>query len=209
MTNLLTAGQVYALARGAGFTASEAVTMTVIAQYESGWNADNYNGNSATGDKSYGLWQINMLGNLGPERRKAFGITANEELFNPAVNARAARIIYKWQGYKAWSVYNHKTTHPTWNATRLKVEQAARRPGLDIPAIETDSGTPPSPTSPAVQPEGPEAGSSGGGIVGAIAGWVGKYVLLAVLFLAGGVLLLTGFATLPQVRSQIGGLAHA
>jgi hypothetical protein len=50
-----------------------------------------------------------MLGNLGPERRKAFGIKDNNALFDPRTNARAARTVYGWQGFNAWSVYNHGT----------------------------------------------------------------------------------------------------
>lgn len=46
-----------------------------------------------------------MIGQMGPERRKAIGIPTNEQLFDPATNARAARLIYRQQGYAAWSVY--------------------------------------------------------------------------------------------------------
>ena len=52
-------------------------------------------------DDSYGLWQINMRGDMGPERRREFGISRNAELFDPAVNARAAAKILNSQGLKA------------------------------------------------------------------------------------------------------------
>jgi hypothetical protein len=58
-------------------------------------------------DNSYGLWQINMLGDMGPARRKAIGISRNEELYDPAVNARAAAMILRQQGLKAWSTYTN------------------------------------------------------------------------------------------------------
>jgi TP901 family phage tail tape measure protein/lambda family phage tail tape measure protein len=93
------------LARAAGFSPQEAIVMAAIAQAESSGNARAFNGNAATGDKSYGLWQINMLGGMGPERRQSFGIRNNDQLFDPVTNAMAARRVYQSQGYKAWSVY--------------------------------------------------------------------------------------------------------
>lgn len=97
--------QAFELAKNAGFSDEEAKTMAAIAVAESGLNASAFNGNASTGDKSYGLWQINMLGRLGPERRAQLGIQSDEQLFDPATNARAAFQIYKQQGFEAWSVY--------------------------------------------------------------------------------------------------------
>lgn len=103
----LTGRSVYNLAKGAGFSSSEADIMTQIAAKESNWNTSAFNGNANTGDESYGLWQINMLGDLGPARRKALGLSKNADLFDPTTNARAARYIFKGQGYRAWSVYKN------------------------------------------------------------------------------------------------------
>jgi hypothetical protein len=52
-----------------------------------------HNENSNTGDNSYGLFQINMIGSLGPARREQFGLKDNEDLFNPLTNAAIAYII--------------------------------------------------------------------------------------------------------------------
>lgn len=104
---VLTAQQVYAAARGAGATHDEAVILTAIARHESGFRTDAFNGNSRTGDESYGIWQINMLGKMGPERRKTFGIADNKALFDPRVNAKAALAILRSQGWNAWSVYKN------------------------------------------------------------------------------------------------------
>jgi hypothetical protein len=49
-----------------------------------------HNQNSNTGDNSYGLFQINMIGSLGPARREQFGLASNEDLFNPLTNAAIA-----------------------------------------------------------------------------------------------------------------------
>jgi hypothetical protein len=82
----LTADQIYAYAIGAGFPPQTAVTMTAIALRESSGQTDAYNGTPP--DDSYGLWQINMIGNLGPARRAQFGISDNSELFDPGVKCR-------------------------------------------------------------------------------------------------------------------------
>ncbi len=100
---------IYQLARQAGFSNDQAVTMTAIAMAESGGNPNAHNPNASTGDNSYGLWQINMLGNMGPQRRQAFGISSNEALFDPQTNARAARQVFESQGFNAWSVYKSGT----------------------------------------------------------------------------------------------------
>lgn len=95
------------LAKEAGFNDQEARIMAAIAASESGGNPTAHNPDASTGDNSYGLWQINMLGKMGPERRDKFGIQNDEELFDPKVNAKAAYIIYKEQGFNAWSDYKN------------------------------------------------------------------------------------------------------
>ena len=92
-------------ARQAGFTPKNAPIMAAIGLAESGGRARAHNPNASTGDNSYGLMQINMLGAMGPERRAAFGIQSNEELFDPLTNMKAAKKIFDSQGLGAWSVY--------------------------------------------------------------------------------------------------------
>jgi hypothetical protein len=90
----------------AGFRGKDLVTAVGIAQRESKFNINAHNPDGSTNDDSYGLMQINMLGNLGPWRRKKFGIGSNEELFDPATNARAA--------YWLWKEGNGGTTKKTF-----------------------------------------------------------------------------------------------
>jgi hypothetical protein len=97
-------GELYNLAKNAGFNDQESKTMAAIAMAESSGNPKAHN--KVGRDNSYGLWQINMLGKMGPERRKQFGIESDEDLFDPKKNAEAAFKIYKQQGFKAWSVYS-------------------------------------------------------------------------------------------------------
>ena len=66
-----------------------------------------HNQNSKTGDNSYGLFQINMIGNLGPARLEQFGLSNNEQLFDPLTNARIAYIIS--EGGNNWSPWNGMT----------------------------------------------------------------------------------------------------
>lgn len=67
-----------------------------------------HNKNSRTGDNSYGLFQINMIGSLGPARLKEFGLKNNNELFDPYTNAK---IAFKMSnGGKDWSAWHGITS---------------------------------------------------------------------------------------------------
>jgi hypothetical protein len=61
-----------------------------VVMRESRGNSNSHNKTSSTGDNSYGLFQINMLGYLGEDRREKFGIKSNAELLDPVTNAQAA-----------------------------------------------------------------------------------------------------------------------
>jgi hypothetical protein len=100
-----------ALAEQAGFTKEQSHVMAQIVKGESGNNPRAFNGNASTGDESYGLAQINMLGKMGPERRALFGISSNEQLFDPLTNLRAAYKIYMGAGggdigWRQWSAFS-------------------------------------------------------------------------------------------------------
>ncbi len=116
---------VYALARNAGFNRDDAAMMLAIAYPESALNPGVLNDTRSTGDLSYGIWQINMLGRLGPPRLKEFGIKANAELLDPYVNARAAWLVsLKGKTFTPWSTYkrgSHKPFVARAKATAEKV----------------------------------------------------------------------------------------
>lgn len=84
---------------------SEIVTAIAVAWAESGGESTAHN--STPPDDSYGLWQINMFGGLGPARRAKLGLGSNTELFDPSVNARAAHQIWSDAGGKfaPWSTF--------------------------------------------------------------------------------------------------------
>jgi hypothetical protein len=62
-----------------------------------------FNGNRSTGDNSYGLFQINMLGSMGKDRRDKFNLDSNDDLFDPVKNAQIA--YHMSNGGKDWSAW--------------------------------------------------------------------------------------------------------
>jgi len=89
----------------AGFKGDALKTAWAIAKRESSGRPDAYNPNRSTGDDSYGLFQINMLGSLGPSRRKSYGLKSNEDLLNPETNARVAYAMSKGgKDFGAWGI---------------------------------------------------------------------------------------------------------
>lgn len=89
----------------AGFKGEGLRTAYGIASRESGGRPEAFNPDVSTGDRSYGLFQINMLGNLGPARRQQFGLKKDEELLDPIVNAKAAyRMSKGGKDFGAWGI---------------------------------------------------------------------------------------------------------
>lgn len=91
-----------------GLTPEKAITMAAVALGESGGRPGAHNPNRSTGDNSYGLWQINMIDELGPERARALGIKDYNQLKDPNINARAMKMILNSQGLNAWSVHRNR-----------------------------------------------------------------------------------------------------
>lgn len=56
----------------------------------------------STGDWSLGLLQINTLGSLLEARQAACGISAREELLDPATNLRCGLALYNVSGFGPW-----------------------------------------------------------------------------------------------------------
>ena len=84
-----------------GFEGKDLVVAWAIAKKESNGRPLAFNGNHKTGDSSYGMFQINMIDNLGPDRRNKFDLDSNAELFNPVKNAEIA--YYMSRGGEDWS----------------------------------------------------------------------------------------------------------
>ena len=90
-----------------GFADELIPLMTAIALAESSGLPYAHNRNQFTGDDSYGLFQINMIDEIGVERRKLLGLNNNDDLFNPRKNFEAAKFIFDQQGLRAWGAYRN------------------------------------------------------------------------------------------------------
>ena len=93
------------LLKAVGFTGKGLKTAWAVAKAESNGRPFAFNGNAKTGDSSYGVFQINMIGNLGPDRRDKFNLDANAELFSPVKNAEIA--FHMTKGGEDWSAWKH------------------------------------------------------------------------------------------------------
>lgn len=91
-----------------GFEGSDLKEAWAIAKKESNGRPLAYNGNTKTGDNSYGVFQINMIGNLGPERLEKFNLQNKKELFNPVTNAEIA--FHMSRGGEDWSSWKGLTS---------------------------------------------------------------------------------------------------
>ena len=126
--------QLVDILRGAGFKGDALRTAYAIAMAESGGNPRGLN--DTRPDLSYGLFQVNMIDRLGPSRRQQFGLSSNEDLYDPATNARAAYAISGGgTNWKPWTTY-------TSGAYRKYLDgQQAAAVSQDQPAADAGRGT--------------------------------------------------------------------
>ncbi|PRY44561.1 type VII secretion target [Umezawaea tangerina] len=114
-------------AQDAGFRGQDLTIAVAVALAESGGDPRAHN--ATPPDDSYGLWQVNMLGAMGPERRRELGLRSDSELFDPAENAKAAnRISGDGRSWTPWSTYTSGAYKKHLEAARRGVE-AMRRKG--------------------------------------------------------------------------------
>jgi hypothetical protein len=108
----LTDRQLVELLKAVGFDGKGLRMAWAVAKAESNGRPFAFNGNIKTGDSSYGIFQINMIGSLGPDRRNKFDLGLNAELFSPVKNAQ---IVYhmtkKGTDWSSWSSYKKGATH--------------------------------------------------------------------------------------------------
>jgi hypothetical protein len=134
----LTPLQLYAIMRKAGFPStlfvspgvSVAVCMVAIALRESAGVPTAFNGNTKTGDRSYGLLQINMLDRFVSHFlvSKIPAVATDERaLLDPDVNAEAGFLLYGGRVSNlnlAWYI-NHGDDYTTRYQSHLPAAQAA------------------------------------------------------------------------------------
>jgi hypothetical protein len=88
-----------------GFEGTALKQAWAIAMKESTGRPTSHNGNANTGDNSYGLFQINMIGGLGEDRRNKFDLKQNSDLWNPVRNAEIAHHMSNGgKDFGAWGI---------------------------------------------------------------------------------------------------------
>ena len=87
-----------------GFRGKKLKEAWAVAMKESTGRPRSHNDNPDTGDNSHGLFQINMIGSLGPARLKQYKLDSYKDLFNPLTNAKIA--FQMSDGGKNWSGWN-------------------------------------------------------------------------------------------------------
>jgi len=106
-SEMLTDNELVLLLKTVGFEGQALRTAWAIAKRESNGRPMAYNGNRKTGDSSYGIFQINMLGNLGIDRKEKFDLKSNVLLFDPVINAEIT--YHMTNGGKNWSAWKGLT----------------------------------------------------------------------------------------------------
>lgn len=151
----LSPSQIARYAAQAGFSGNALINAVAVALGESSGNPRAHNDKPP--DNSYGLWQINMLGDLGPARRRAFGLSANSQLFDPATNARAAfSIAGGGKNFGPWSVY----TSGKYQNYLAQAQQAVATLGAGVGDRATTSTSSPGGASSSSIPSGGGGGGS-------------------------------------------------
>ena len=100
----LTDKELKELLSAVGFEGKALKMAWAIAKSESNARPMAYNGNRNTGDSSYGIFQINMLGELGIDRKEKFELRSNILLFDPVINSEIT--YYMTKGGTDWSSWS-------------------------------------------------------------------------------------------------------
>jgi hypothetical protein len=87
---VLTDAELVELLQAVGFEGKALKLAWATVMKESRGHPTSHNKTASTGDNSYGLFQINMIGSLGSDRRAKFGINSDAALLDPVTNAKAA-----------------------------------------------------------------------------------------------------------------------
>lgn len=108
-TKRLAPTDLVALLKSVGFKGQALKTAWAVAMRESHGNPFSHNQNRATGDNSYGLFQVNMIDSLGVDRREQYGLKTNTALFDPVTNAS---VVFKMTNgginWGSWGIGAHR-----------------------------------------------------------------------------------------------------
>jgi hypothetical protein len=125
-----------ALLTATGFKGQSLKYAWAVAMKESHGNALDYNGNVRTGDNSYGLFQINMLGSMGANRRTYYGLAYNAQLLNPVTNAQIAyQMSNQGRDWSAWKGTRQKVVQDWLVRYPYKATHQAHKPKVSIKTV--------------------------------------------------------------------------
>ncbi|NLI77700.1 MAG: lytic transglycosylase domain-containing protein [Candidatus Riflebacteria bacterium] len=103
--------------QNAGLSGEKLRVAYAVGMAESGGNPRAFNGNANTGDKSYGLFQINMIGSLGPARLKQYNLKSYDDLFDPMTNIRVMiKMSNNCTNWQPWSAYKNGSYRKFYNS---------------------------------------------------------------------------------------------
>lgn len=98
-----------------GFEGKALKMAWTVAQKESNCRPKALNNNSKTGDHSFGIFQINMIGELGEARLEKFDLDSKKELFDPVTNARIAyHMSNEGKNWSAWTYLDGERFKDLW-----------------------------------------------------------------------------------------------
>lgn len=120
------------LASKYGLDREKAITMGAIMMAESGGRPGEVNNNPRTGDLSYGLFQINMIGSLGPARMKQYGLSSYDDLKNPSRNIDVAVKILNTSGFTPWGAYTNGSYKQYLPAARAAYDRMTTSPSGNV-----------------------------------------------------------------------------
>lgn len=104
----LTAVQLSEILAAVGFKGDAHKVAWALAMRESMGKPTAHRVVHATADNSYGLFQINMRGYLGPARAKEYGIGSYDELLDPVKNAQVAfKMSKRGTDFGPWGIGIH------------------------------------------------------------------------------------------------------
>ena len=92
------------LLESVGFTGNNLKIAWAVAMRESNGRPMAHNKNHKTGDDSYGIFQINMLGPMGQDRRVRMLMVTNNDLYDPVRNAEVAYYMSGGDDFSAWGI---------------------------------------------------------------------------------------------------------
>ena len=123
-----------------GLSKEQAILMAAVGMAEStGDSGARLIGGPIAGADPRGLWQINMAGNLGPDRLRRYGLRNAEDLDDPETNARVMASMLKTDGISAWSAYTDKR-YLQYMAEARRMFADVSGGGAIVPASHPDSG---------------------------------------------------------------------